>query len=143
MDNGAKGPGTMIGVVDTSALIRLFVPDGPFPDGLEVFLSGVERDLNTAIAPELLWAEAASVLLKKEKLGELTERESDQLLDDILLMPIRFFPHHPLLSRAIRLARKHGLTVYDTLYLALAEEHGAAVFSADRKMQQAAKQMQL
>ena len=33
----------MIGVVDTSALIRLFVPDGPLPDGFEDFLRGVER----------------------------------------------------------------------------------------------------
>jgi hypothetical protein len=52
----------MIGVVDTSALIRLFVPDGSLPDGFDEFLRGVERGLNTAIAPELLLAEAANVI---------------------------------------------------------------------------------
>ncbi len=50
----------MIGVVDTSALIRLFVPDGPLPDGFNEFLRGVERGFNMAIAPELLLAEAAN-----------------------------------------------------------------------------------
>ena len=133
----------MIGVVDTSALIRLFVPDGPLPNGFEAFMGGVERDLNIAIAPQLLLAEAASVLLKKEKWYELTEREGDQLINDILSMPIRLFSHQALLPRAMQLARKYGLTVYDTLYLALAVEHGAAVFSADQKMQQVAKQLKL
>ncbi len=133
----------MIGVVDTSALIRLFVPDGQLPNNFEDFLRGVERDLNTVIAPELLLAEAASVLNKKQKLGELTESESDQLLSDVLSLPIRLFSHRPLLPRAFILARKYGLTVYDTLYLALAEEHGAVIFSADRKLLKAAIRLRL
>ncbi len=40
----------MIGVVDTSALIRLFVPDGPLPDGFNEFLRGVERGFNKSVA---------------------------------------------------------------------------------------------
>jgi len=124
----------MIGVVDTSALIRLFVPDGQLPADFERFLRGVERGLNMAIAPELLLAEAASVINKKEKSGELAKDESDRLLTDVLSLPIRLFPHLPILSRAFKLARIHNLTVYDTLYLALAEEHGAVIFTADRKL---------
>ncbi len=60
----------MIGVVDTSALIRLFIPYGPLPDGFDKFLRGVERGLNTAIAPELLVAEATNVINKKQKSGD-------------------------------------------------------------------------
>ncbi len=82
----------MIGVVDTSALIRLFVPDGPLPNDFEGFLRGVERGLNTAIAPELLLAEAANVINKKQISKELSESESDQLFSDILSLPIRLFP---------------------------------------------------
>jgi hypothetical protein len=41
----------MIGVIDTSALIRIFVPDGPLPDGFEDFLRGVERGLNIVKRP--------------------------------------------------------------------------------------------
>lgn len=124
----------MIGVVDTSALIRLFVPDGPLADGFEDFLRGVERGLNVAIAPELLLAEAANVLNKKRIAGELNSDESDRLLSDLISVPIRLFPHQPIILSAFKLARDHNLTVYDTLYLALAEDHGAVLFSADRKM---------
>ena len=133
----------MIGVVDTSALIRLFVPDGPLPNDFEGFLRGVERGLNNAIAPELLLAEAANVLNKKQLSGELSESESNQLHSDILTVPIRFFPHRPILVRAFELAKTHHLTVYDTLYLALAEEHGAVIFTCDRKLLTIAARLQL
>ncbi len=133
----------MIGVVDTSALIRLFIPDGPLPDGFEDFLRGVERGLNTAIAPELLMAESANVLNKKRKTGELTATESDRLLTSIMEMPIRLFPHRPLLPRAFALAIDCNLSVYDTLYLALAEEHGAVVFTADLRLQKITAQLRL
>ena len=124
----------MIGVVDTSALIRLFIPDGSLPDGFEDFLRGVERGLNIAIAPDLLLAEAANVLNKKRISGELNSDESDRLFSDLLSVPIRFFPHRPIIFQAFKLARENNLTVYDTLYLALAENHGAIIFSADRKL---------
>ena len=133
----------MIGVVDTSALIRLFVPDGPLPNDFEGFLRGVERGLNVAIAPEFLLAEAANVLNKKQLSGELSESESNQLLSDILTVPIRFFPHRPILVRAFELAKTHHLTVYDTLYLALAEEHGAVIFTCDRKLLAIVERMKL
>ena len=133
----------MIGVVDTSALIRLFVPDGSLPDGFDEFLRGVERGLNTAIAPELLLAEAANVINKKRKSEEFDENESDRLLSDILSVPIRLFPHQPVILRAFEMAREHNLTVYDTLYLALAEDHGAVIFSADRKLLKTAAQLRL
>ncbi len=133
----------MIGVVDTSALIRLFVPDGPMPDGFDDFLRGVERGINAAIAPELLVAETANVVNKKRLSGELSENESDRLLADLLSVPIRLFPHRPILLRAFDLAREYQLTVYDTLYLALAEDHGAVIFSADRKLLKAATDLRL
>ena len=133
----------MIGVVDTSALIRLFVPDGPIPDGFDDFLHGVERGTSSAIAPELLVAEAANVVNRKRISGELRENESRQLLEDILSIPIRLFPHQPILLRAFDLAREYQLTVYDTLYLALAEEHGAVIFTVDRKLLKAATNLHL
>ena len=113
------------------------------PDGFDDFLRSVERGTNTAIAPDLLVAEAANVVNSKHILGELSEDESDRLLADILSVPIRLFPHRPILQRAFDLAREYRLTVYDTLYLALAENHGAVIFTADRKLLKAAANLRL
>ena len=38
---------------------------------------------------------------------------------------------------------KYQLTVYDTLYLALAEEHSAVIFTGDRKLLTIAERLQL
>ena len=128
----------MIGVIDASALIRLYIPDGPIPEGFEKFLSGVERGNNMAIAPELLMVESANVLNRKRKMNEISETESVQLLTDVLSMPIRYFSHGPLIPTAFEIALDHGLTLYDALYLALASEQGAILFSADKAMQKIA-----
>ncbi len=133
----------MIGVIDTSALIRLFIPDGPVPDGLESFFRGVERGRNQAIAPELLVAETANVVLKKVGCGDFTSKEGVELLTDMLAMPIRLFRHTPLIQRAFDLAVSNQLTVYDGLFLALAVAHGAILFSGDHDLLQAADVMQL
>ena len=133
----------MIGVVDTSALIRLFIPDGPLPEGFEDFLRGVERGQNTAIAPELLMAESANVLNKKRKSNQLTAAESDQLLIRIIELPVRLFPHRPLIPRAFELAMDRNLSVYDTLFLALAEEQGAVLFTADQRLKKIAARLGL
>jgi predicted nucleic acid-binding protein len=112
----------------------MFVPDGPLVEGLPEFFHGVERGLNTAIAPELLMAEAANVILKKSQNGELNPDEARQLMSDILTMPIRLFRHSPLILRSMELASQHNLTVYDGLFVALAVQHSAILFSADERM---------
>lgn len=129
----------MIAVIDTSALIRLFIPDGLVPQGQEKFFIGVESGLNTAIAPELILAETANVLLKKERAGELSKEEGQQLLKDINDLPVRLFSHQEILVEAYEIGAKYGLTGYDALFLALAVRHSAAVFTADKKMMDAVK----
>ncbi len=131
----------MIAVIDASALMRLFIPDGPVPQGLEAFFQGVESGRYMALAPELLMAEAASVIHKKRRLGLLSDKEGALLLTDVLRMPIRLFPHPPLLPMAFELAGQYSLTVYDSLYLALAAQKGADIFSADANMTKAALSM--
>lgn len=50
----------MIAVVDSSAVVRLFIQDGPIPDGFEQFMQGVEVGTHIAIAPELMLVEVAN-----------------------------------------------------------------------------------
>jgi len=128
----------MIAVIDTSALLRLFIPDGPIPDGLEAFFRGVETGTHVAIAPELLVVEATNVVLKKQRRSELSEDESTGLISLIEQMPIRYFGHGPLCKRTHQLALESGLSAYDALFLALAQDRGAALFTADDKLQQEA-----
>jgi predicted nucleic acid-binding protein len=129
----------MIGVIDTSALLRLFIPDGDVPAGLHAFIGAAEKGLHQAIAPELLAAEAANVVLKKQRSGALSDGEAAELLKDIMALPIRLLSHQPLVGPAYKLALQLNRTIYDALFLALAIDRGAVFFTADMALAKAAR----
>lgn len=133
----------MIAVIDTSAVIRLYIPDGPIPEGFESFMQGVESGQNFAIAPELMLVEVGNVLNKKSLRGELSNDEVKELMQLILKLPIQYFSHTDLMLDAVEVAIEHKLTVYDALFVALAKNKGATLFSGDKEMLKIAKKMQL
>jgi predicted nucleic acid-binding protein len=133
----------MTGVIDASALIRLFIPDGPLPGGFESFMQGVERGDDYAIAPELLLAEAANVIRRKCKNKEISEKEEADILNLIVSMPARLLNHKPIIKNASALSKKHGVTVYDALYLEIAQRHNAAIFTVDELVIKTAKKIGL
>lgn len=129
----------MIAVIDTSALLRLLIPDGPIPAGLEEFMRGAERGEHKAVAPDLMWVEAANVLNKKRRHGILTEEETRQALDFLLRMPITSLAHREFLPAAMDLAVHTSMTVYDALFLAVARVKAAKLFTADSRLAHWAK----
>ena len=131
----------MIWVVDTSALVRLFVPDGPVPETLERAIQSAERGEDALLAPDLVLAEAGQVLHKKRLARLLTEEEVETLVAHILALPLRITPHSDILASACTIASRQGLTVYDALFLALAEKHAARLITADSTLQAAADRM--
>ena len=119
-------------VVDTSALIRLYVPDGPIPDNLEEHISSALSAETTLLIPELALAEFAQVLWKKEQAGHLTSSEVDEIMSAFLDLPLEIFGHYDILSEALSLARRYTLSVYDALFLALAGNRKAEFITADQ-----------
>ena len=130
-----------IAVVDTSAVMRLYIPDGPLPKGLERFFRLAERGDASIVAPDLLLAEAGQVLHKKRRLGLLTGEEARALLEAILLLPIETMSHRRFVERASELAESGGTTVYDSLFLAVAENYDAVLFTADTKLARKAQEL--
>ncbi len=124
-------------VVDTSALIRLYIPDGPIPDGLEEHIASAWRAETTLIAPELVLAEFAQVLWKKEQAAYIKSSELDEIVSAFFELPLEIMGHYSILRDALFLARHHGLTVYDSLFLALAGRKKAELVTADRRLKKA------
>ena len=130
-------------VIDTSALMRLFIPDGPLPDGLNAAVSGAERGESVLLAPELVLAEAGQVLHKKRLARLLTSDELAEIAAGIELMPLRLSTHQGRLASACQLASDLELTVYDSLFLDLARTHSARLITADEALARAARVMGL
>lgn len=130
-------------VLDCSALLRAYVPDGPLPTGLEEALEASHMGEVALFVPEILLAEAAQVLWKKERAGLLTPDESDTVWQAILMLPLEITPHRDLLAGARDLARQTRLTIYDALYLALSWQMGAPLLTADTALAKAATSLAL
>jgi len=124
-------------ILDTSAIIRLYVPDGPLPNGLEEHVTSAWRGETALFTPELALAEIAQVLWKKEQAGYLNSSEVDEILFSILEIPIEIVGHHEILPDALLLARRHKLTIYDSLFLAVARKKRAKLITADKRLEKA------
>ena len=130
-------------VIDTSALMRLFLPDGPVPGGLAAAVAGAERGNDVLLSPELVLAEAGQVLHKKRSAGVLSVDELGQIAQAIGSLPIRLASHRGRLGQACALAHQCGLTVYDALFLDLARMHSALLITADESLAEAARELGL
>ena len=121
-------------VLDTSALIRLYVPDGPLPEDLENCIASAWCSETILIIPELAFAELTQVLWKKEKAGFLEPFEVDEILSSILELPLEVDGHYAILPDALKIARQYNITVYDAIFLAVAKKRNAKLITADQKL---------
>ena len=93
-----------LSVVDTSALIRLYVPDGPVPQGLEEAVDAAGRGDAALLVPELALAEVGQVLLRKETAGVLSSSEAAEILEAVITLPLEVVGHRALMLTAAGLA---------------------------------------
>ena len=80
-------------------------------------------------APHLLDAEVGQALRRFALRDEVSVAHAHASLEDLRELPIQRFPHMELLSRAFAL--RANVTVYDGLYLALAESLAAPLVTCD------------
>ena len=121
-------------VIDTCALMRYFQPDGPVPAEVEDALRQAWERAAFVYAPQLLIAEVAHVLLKKERRGLLSTSECDRILADVLSLPFQWRDIVVLGADVLTLGRAHGLSAYDATFLALARRENAVLITADDRL---------
>ena len=114
-------------VVDASVLASALADDGADGDLARARL----RDEQLA-APELIDLEVASVLRRQLSAGRLDARRARLALDDLVDLPMERAPHLPLLDRSWEL--RDNLTIYDAVYVALAEALGTSLLTADARL---------
>jgi predicted nucleic acid-binding protein len=88
-------------------------------------------------APDIFAVECAHALTKGERKGTVVDAMS--LYNDVMLDAPQIFPSIPLMSRAISIARKARIAVYDCVYVALAEREGCDLITADKRVINALK----
>ena len=90
-----------------------------------------------AVVPQLWHSEIRNVLLVAERRGRLSATQTAAGMDALRTLPI-YTDESPELDTAYALAKAHGLSFYDALYLELACRHGAPLVTLDAALAQAA-----
>ncbi len=90
------------------------------------------------IAPALWWVEVRNVLVIAERRGRLTPEDTAVAVRALDALSIHL-DHAPDSASLFRLARTHGLSAYDALYLELAVRQQRPLATLDRKLSAAAQ----
>jgi predicted nucleic acid-binding protein len=119
--------------VDSSIALAWLLPDERAQD-VDALADRLERD--AAIAPSLWPLEVGNALVTARRRDRLTDRDVERLLGSLRELPVEIEapPPEPWLANLVALARKHGLTVYDSAYLELAQRRRVPLATLDARL---------
>lgn len=115
-------------VVDASIGIKWFLPEIHYEAARRLPL------LNASLhVPAFFHLELGNVLSKRIRRDELTSEEGEAILKELQRIPLQKHSNERLMTPAFALAIQTKRSLYDCLYLALAEALDGQVVTADQK----------
>lgn len=120
-------------VLDASVALKWVLPEPDSANAASLrqgFLSGTHE----LIAPDSFPIEVAHALAKAERRGMILASEGWPKLADVFTSMPDLHPYLPLLPRAFAIASRARIGVYDCLNVALAEQEGCELVTADARM---------
>ena len=122
-------------VLDASVVASWCFPD-EFAPNAEAALRRIAQE--AALAPALLWFELRNVLLMGERRNRLSEAQTTSFLKYIGELPVEV-DRDPDDGVVLSLARAYRLSVYDAVYLELAQRKGLPLATLDNALMAAAR----
>ena len=116
-------------VLDASVAIKVFLDEEGSAEARALVASGARF-----IAPALVMAEIANVLLKRLRRGEVTPAFAAGVLQRAPTLFDELARVESLTERAFVIAADHQLSAYDALYVALAEDRNRLLATADLRL---------
>jgi predicted nucleic acid-binding protein len=113
-------------VVDASVVGHWLLTDQP-----SLLPTRLDADVELA-APHLIDAEVAHAIRRHVLRGLISLDRAEIALQDLMMLPVERYPHTRLLRRAFAL--RDNATIYDALYLALAEALDAPLLTRDKAL---------
>lgn len=116
-------------VLDASVVVKCFITEPGSPHARSFV--GAGRRL---IAPDLIFAEAASVAVKRVARGDIDRRLADDMVASLSQLVDQVFAIEALIVRAKDIAFDCRTSLYDAVYLALADMRDCRLITADEKL---------
>ena len=121
-------------VLDASVTVCWAFDDEDHPNGSLAF---DRMRAEEGVVPGLWWFEVRNILIVNERRRRITESDSAAFLSNLSRLRIRV-DRVPDENGVLRLARAHRLSVYDAVYLELAQRLGLPLATLDADLRKAA-----
>ena len=123
-------------MLDASVAAKWYLPGEELETQARALLTAAELGAVSFYVPDVFWAEVISALhtATRGRSARIDAAAVDRALADLEAVRIEVVASKPLLPAALRLARDHGSAVYDSLYVALAEQLGLPFVTADSRL---------
>jgi predicted nucleic acid-binding protein len=121
-------------VLDASITACWAFDDEDHPDASLAFERMRAED---GVVPCLWWFEVRNILIVNERRRRITESDTASFLRNLSLLRIRV-DRSPDENAVLRVARAHRLSVYDAVYLELAQREGLPLATLDADLRRAA-----
>lgn len=123
-------------VIDTCVVVKWFLPETDSERAL-VMRENFRAGTMNLLAPDLLLTEFTNVLWKHRR--SLDFDEAEKMLTELRAWGLDLTPAAKLLDDALTLAHEHQCSVYDALYLALAQQRECDLVTADERLYSAVR----
>src|SRR5215469_9969738 len=120
-------------VLDSSVAFKWVVAEA-LSDKAQRLRDDYRNQIHELLSPDVFPIEIAHALTRAERQGRLTAPQSGVLLADVLSTAPKLFSSLPFLRRAVEISSRLRVGVYDCLYVALAEQEGCELLTADVRL---------
>lgn len=125
-------------VIDASFLLKLFFPEEQSDRAYELWSSWIDNSVEV-VAPTLIIFECASVIRNKVHRKLLNEADATEIIKRIKRLDMTLVYTEEILEGAWRIGRLLKMSaLYDCFYLSLAQFLKSPLWTADKKLYQAA-----
>lgn len=128
---GEKRPRPL--VVDISVALKFYLPEEGHEEAVGL-LEVAEAGATELLAPGTILPEGYNVIAQQRRRGWLDEEDAAGACEKLLAAPVYTYAVEDLVERAAMIANETGTIIYDTLFLALAEDAQTVMVTADDRL---------
>lgn len=124
-------------IVDSGVLVSGFLGDEPASNEARLLVDAYGEGLLSLLAPTVLPHELTNAILKAVRRARIAQSDADDVFSKYAQFEVSLCPVDP--AHAYGLAQRFGRSAYDAAYLALAEQEGLPLITADERLYNAVK----
>jgi len=120
-------------ILDSNVALKIVLPEADSGFALRL-IDDFHAGVHELLAPNVFYVEFAHALTRAERQGRVPANGAWYLWKTVMADCPQFFETLPLMQRAIEISSTVRIGIYDCIYVALAEQEGCDLVTADEKL---------